>query len=489
MQSWLDGSNWVGKCAQSTGMTASLRILSSKADSNTWESFTRSKLKLESLSRPWRPFMNSKSALSWPRRPFMNSLPVLSRPRRPFMNSLPVLSRQQGRSWTLCLSCHGRKAVLELSACPVTAKEAIHEPSACPVTAMETVHELTVCTVASMETAQELSACSVTVKWSVLFSAQTWIPALPAPPWIHAPLDLTWWSPGLRSAIAPGPPLIHSLPLLHCPGPPLFHCLPLLHGPGPPVLHDPGPPLLHGLDLPLPQGPGPPLSHDPCHDSWSCPVSHTPCHDLGHFPLHGPGPLSLPLFHLSSTTLLDFLGFVWVGCYIRASGAALRGGRGGGMICNVGFGFCFLFRFSSLLFWYFALFHVPFMRSLPLMWSCHVLLLSVCHVVIGCLVACFPLVGLCHVTHIVWHKKPSCCLLFRILIGVTCCWWVCVSFHAKSSQVCPSQVFVCILYFTLDIIKLHLGSSQLASSGIIVTYSVKVNVFSVNCIYFVINCI
>ncbi len=32
-----------------TGMTASLRILSSKADSNTWESFTRSELKLESV--------------------------------------------------------------------------------------------------------------------------------------------------------------------------------------------------------------------------------------------------------------------------------------------------------------------------------------------------------------------------------------------------------------------------------------------------------
>ncbi len=30
-------------------MTASLRILSSKADSNTWESFTRSRLKLESV--------------------------------------------------------------------------------------------------------------------------------------------------------------------------------------------------------------------------------------------------------------------------------------------------------------------------------------------------------------------------------------------------------------------------------------------------------
>ncbi len=39
----------VHKCAQATGMTASLRILSSKADSNTWESFTRSGLKLESV--------------------------------------------------------------------------------------------------------------------------------------------------------------------------------------------------------------------------------------------------------------------------------------------------------------------------------------------------------------------------------------------------------------------------------------------------------
>ncbi len=39
----------VGKCAQATGMTTSLRILSIKADSNTWESFTRSELKLESV--------------------------------------------------------------------------------------------------------------------------------------------------------------------------------------------------------------------------------------------------------------------------------------------------------------------------------------------------------------------------------------------------------------------------------------------------------
>ncbi len=49
MQSWLEGRIWVRKGAQATGMTASLRIQSSKVDSNTWESFTRSGLKLESV--------------------------------------------------------------------------------------------------------------------------------------------------------------------------------------------------------------------------------------------------------------------------------------------------------------------------------------------------------------------------------------------------------------------------------------------------------
>ncbi len=49
MQSWLEGRNWVRKCAQATGITTGSRILSSRADSNTWESFTRSELKLESV--------------------------------------------------------------------------------------------------------------------------------------------------------------------------------------------------------------------------------------------------------------------------------------------------------------------------------------------------------------------------------------------------------------------------------------------------------
>ncbi len=49
MQSCLEGRNWVGNCAQSTGMTTSLRKLSIKADSNTRKRFTRSELKLESV--------------------------------------------------------------------------------------------------------------------------------------------------------------------------------------------------------------------------------------------------------------------------------------------------------------------------------------------------------------------------------------------------------------------------------------------------------
>ncbi len=79
MQSWLEGRIWVGKGAQATGMTASLRILSSKADSNTWESFTRSGLKLESVhqesphsdvfrKRATKPLLNKRQrhkCLTW----------------------------------------------------------------------------------------------------------------------------------------------------------------------------------------------------------------------------------------------------------------------------------------------------------------------------------------------------------------------------------------------------------------------------------------
>ncbi len=79
MQSWLEGRIWVGKGAHATGMTASLRILSSKADSNTCESFTRSGLKLETVhqesprsdvfrKRATKPLLNQRQrqkCLTW----------------------------------------------------------------------------------------------------------------------------------------------------------------------------------------------------------------------------------------------------------------------------------------------------------------------------------------------------------------------------------------------------------------------------------------
>ncbi len=49
MLSWPEWRNWVGKCAQATEITANLRILWSKANANTWERFTRSELKLETV--------------------------------------------------------------------------------------------------------------------------------------------------------------------------------------------------------------------------------------------------------------------------------------------------------------------------------------------------------------------------------------------------------------------------------------------------------
>ncbi len=79
MQSWLEGRIWVGKGAQATGMTASLRIQSSKADSNTCESFTMSGLKLQSVhqesprsdifrKRATKPLLNQRQrqkSLTW----------------------------------------------------------------------------------------------------------------------------------------------------------------------------------------------------------------------------------------------------------------------------------------------------------------------------------------------------------------------------------------------------------------------------------------
>ncbi len=94
MQSWLEGRSWVEKCAQATRMTASLRILSSKADSNTWESFTRSQcikshqLRLQTSSGKELP------SHFWNRNIVRSILPGLRRRRTGLLLSGPKSSFQ-----------------------------------------------------------------------------------------------------------------------------------------------------------------------------------------------------------------------------------------------------------------------------------------------------------------------------------------------------------------------------------------------------------
>ncbi len=78
-------------------MTASLRILSSKADSNTWESFTRSGLKLESVhqeSPRSDVFRKRLPSLFWNRNNVRSILPGLRRKRTGLLLSGPKSSFQ-----------------------------------------------------------------------------------------------------------------------------------------------------------------------------------------------------------------------------------------------------------------------------------------------------------------------------------------------------------------------------------------------------------
>ncbi len=97
MQSWLEGRIWVGKGAKATGMTASLRILSSKADSNTWESFTRSGLKLSQCIKSHHAQTSSGKGLPshfWTRDNVRSVLPGLWRKRTGLLLSGPKSSFQ-----------------------------------------------------------------------------------------------------------------------------------------------------------------------------------------------------------------------------------------------------------------------------------------------------------------------------------------------------------------------------------------------------------
>ncbi len=85
------------KCAQATETSASLRILSSKADSNTWESFTTSELKLESVHQESPAQTSSGKELPnhfWNRNIIRSILPGLRRRRTGLLLSDPKSSFQ-----------------------------------------------------------------------------------------------------------------------------------------------------------------------------------------------------------------------------------------------------------------------------------------------------------------------------------------------------------------------------------------------------------
>ncbi len=132
MQSWLEGRNWVGKCAQATGMTARLRILSSKADSNTWESFTRSELKLESVHQesPRSDIFRKRATKHfWNRNIVRSILPGLKRkitglflsgPKSSFQMKVNIAFHLEIKVWSLEEEWRGTESMLLEVQCEVS---------------------------------------------------------------------------------------------------------------------------------------------------------------------------------------------------------------------------------------------------------------------------------------------------------------------------------------------------------------------------------
>ncbi len=132
MQSWLEGVNWVRKGAQATGMTASLRILSSKANSNTWERFTRSELKLESVHQEsprsdifrkstTKPLLKKKHCqkhLTWAKG--KNNWTVASGPKSSFQMKVNVVFHLEIKVWSLEKDWRGTEYMLLEVQCEVS---------------------------------------------------------------------------------------------------------------------------------------------------------------------------------------------------------------------------------------------------------------------------------------------------------------------------------------------------------------------------------
>ncbi len=105
----------------STGMTASLRILSSKANSNTWERFTRSELKLESVHQESPRSTSSGKGLPshfWTRNIIRSILPGLRRKRTGLLLSGSKSSFQMKVNFAFNLEIKVPESGGRLGTCP-----------------------------------------------------------------------------------------------------------------------------------------------------------------------------------------------------------------------------------------------------------------------------------------------------------------------------------------------------------------------------------
>ncbi|XP_058626167.1 uncharacterized protein LOC131536961 [Onychostoma macrolepis] len=193
-------------------------------------------------------------------------------------------------------------SVCKISSCPGMAMEAVNELSFCPVTAMEINYELPVFPASVLGSVHVLSPFYVSVlprSQALLWvpDPSWWAPALSAPPWWSsgpsAPLWWSsappWWAPALSV------PLWWSAVWLWWSSAPPWWA---------PVLS--APPWWAPIPSSLPWLPALP---------WS-PVTLLP---------QGPGPPSLPLFRLRSTSLLDY----------RLCGASGSRSLGGGALSRI----------------------------------------------------------------------------------------------------------------------------------------------------------
>ncbi len=273
------------------------------------------------MSRLRRPSVIPCPTLSWLWRPSVISCPApMSRLWRPSVIPCPATAMEAVCDFLSCPYVTAMEAVCDFLSCPVTAMEAACDSQTCPATAPETRKALPVLSVSALPvlSVSALSVLSVsvpprsqTLPWFPAWSAFVrWSPASvwwstaqvwwsSAPPWWSS--ARVWWSSA--------PPWWSSTPVWWFPVPPAPPWWALVPSAPPWWALVPSAPPWWALVPSVPPWWAPVPSSLP----WLPALPQFPASPLA----HGPGPPSLPLFRLHSTTLLDRM---------RASGSRSLGG-------------------------------------------------------------------------------------------------------------------------------------------------------------------